>query len=133
VEKRCTLKSSKLGALMLDVSDFQSHLIAGALSIAAGGGLYGLYLKTMTETAVAQTEATTALSECLILQGGHDPLAGRAFLADLQRKLPGFLVTDAVAGSVASIGASVSRPGLGQAVERCARTLEAKVARLEQR
>lgn len=71
--------------------DIRSPILWGVLGIAAGGGLYGSYIKTMGKAAFTETQAYALYGKCMIqrnkaaLPSTHDE--ARALIETINKKM----------------------------------------------
>ena len=86
---------------MLKYFDIKSALAGGVLSLVVGGGLYGLYMKTLAPAAFSEASAYELLSKCVYLNTSKAMIPARkkeveSFLRAIEEKSPEIGKADAV-------------------------------------
>lgn len=115
---------------MLDL-DLKSVAVGVVISIAAGGGLYGMYVKTAGEAGKAQAKAYGLMGECATLMSSSDADQIREFMARSNESLPDIQKSDAVVTAVSAAVADSTRvAGLGTSLSMCLQGLESHLKRV---
>jgi hypothetical protein len=113
--------------------DLKSVTVGVVISALAGGGLYGLYVKTVGQAGMAQANAYGLLMECGSLTSSSDAEEIKAFLSDVQTELPEIEKSDAVVTSVTAAASENNRriAGLGTPLDICLEGLERQLKRVD--
>ncbi|MBD1574641.1 hypothetical protein HC725_15360 [Vibrio sp. S17_S38] len=116
---------------MLDL-DIKSMVFGGVLSLAVGGGLYGLYLKTLGPSAITQGQTYGLIQECASLLGSSNSVEIKQFLQKIDQRKKEINKSDA---TVTAIGLAAGQsyddaPGMGKPLAMCAKELASKVESL---
>ena len=114
---------------MLDYFDIKSALIGGALSLAAGGGLYGLYIKIAGQTAMSELSAYQLLQRCVVLRVSKGAIPARKkevdfFLNEVENESRKIAKADAVLTTIAAAGGKDAPGGMGIPLQICVQDLK---------
>tara|TARA_R110001599_G_scaffold71322_1_gene199191 strand:+ start:78 stop:434 length:357 start_codon:yes stop_codon:yes gene_type:complete len=116
---------------MLDL-DLKSVAVGVVISVAAGGGLYGLYVKTAGEAGMAQANAYGLIGECATLMSSSNADEIREFIARSNESLPDIQKSDAVVTAVSAAATDSTRvAGLGTPLSMCLQGLESHLKRVD--
>lgn len=106
--------------------DLKSLVLCSAIGLAAGGSLYGFYVKHFGEAGMVQGQTHGLVSECAILLNSHSSAEVEEFLIRVKEKQSEIDKSDTVTTSV-SLAMDEKRDlpaGMGQALALCASDLE---------
>lgn len=108
--------------------DFKSMLLGGALSIAVGSGLYGLYLKKLAPPLFVQAQAYELVNECYSLLANNNAIKIEQFLQKVETEMSEIHKSDAVVAITnLSIGETPNRAiGMGTPLVMCIKQLESR-------
>jgi len=108
--------------------DFKSMLLGGALSIAVGSGLYGLYLKKFAPPLFVQAQAYELVNECYSLLANNNAIKIEQFLQKVETEMSEIHKSDAVVAITnLSIGETPNRAiGMGTPLVMCIKQLESR-------
>jgi hypothetical protein len=116
---------------MLDL-DLKSVAVGFVLSAAAGGGLYGLYIKTTAEAGMAQANAYGLIGECVSLMSSSNSADIKAFITRANESLPRIQKSDAVVTGVSAVASDNKRVvGFGAPLHMCLGGLEDHLRRVD--
>ena len=115
--------------------DLKAGIFGAILSVAVGGGLYGLYLNYGSRAALTELTAYELLQQCGALQAELNPQVKeiKEWLAAAKARRPEIFAVNAIVGSAADpndTGPKVAADVDG-AFGLCARSLQKKLAELE--
>jgi hypothetical protein len=107
--------------------------VGTALSLAVGGGLYGMYLNYGSRMASTQLGAKELLEKCMVLrlETFPNPREVQAWLVKAQASRPDIFAANAIVGSIAGKHGSGARMAqdIDGALGECARELQGKMSR----
>lgn len=114
--------------------DLKSALFGSILSLAVGGGIYGLYLKQIAPAAFSEVSGYELLGKCVVFNSNPILIPTRlkeieSFLKDVESQFPEIAKADAVVTMVAiSAGEKNGIPaGMGKPLQMCIQDLEQNV------
>lgn len=113
----------------------KSALLGGALSLAVGGGVYGLYMKYLAPAAFSEVSAYELIGKCVVLNSNPTLIPSRieeieTFLETVKLKSPEISKADAVVTAVAGTAGEKNIPiGMGGPLQMCVRDLTRNLER----
>lgn len=108
--------------------DLKSMIVGSALGIMAGGGLYGLYVKTLAPAAYGQVAGFAVLVECVELKLSGDTERIRRFVEPIDTHVKDLRKAEVVATSVVlATGGSRAPTDAAGLLEKCAADLKKKL------
>jgi hypothetical protein len=115
---------------MLDHFNIKSALVGGALGLAVGGGIYGLYMKALAPAAFSEASAYGLIGKCVELNTNKTMIPVRekeieSFLNSVEKKSPEIFKADAVVTGVAIAAGERDIPaGMGTPLRMCIQDLK---------
>ena len=117
--------------------DIKASILWGLIGLAAGGGGYGFYVKTMGKAAFNETQAYALYGQCMTLQAtvsnpSNIPKA-KALLNKIDEKLPNIEKSDVIVKiTTAAAGEKSNLPsGFGPLLKDCVTGLKREIKNSE--
>lgn len=117
--------------------DIKSSTLWCLVGIAAGGGLYGTYVKTMGKAAHTETQAYTMYGKCMMLRAKADSLSNhekaKELIEEIKEKTPDIQKSDSVLAltTMAAGEKNNSLSGFAPLLKDCVSNLEREIKRSE--
>lgn len=134
MQRRTMRATFGLDRILMDIQsviqgvDLKSMLVTSVLGLMAGGGLYGLYVKTLAPAAHGQLMGYGALTECVELKLSSDTERIRTFVKTIDAQVKDLRKAEVVAYSViAATSDSRSPTDAAGSLEKCAGDLKKKL------
>lgn len=113
--------------------DLKSLVVGFVISAAAGGGLYGYYVKTGGEAGMAQAEAYRLLGRCTFLKSSLDADEIKTFISTTNESLSDIEKSDAIVTGIAAAANSghARTSGFGVSLKMCLNELKDHLNRID--
>lgn len=118
---------------MFDI-DLKAWIIWIAVGLAAGGGIYGTYIKLFGEAAKPQAEGYGLVSECSSLLSSNNALEVQSFLNKIEDERKKLEKSDGLMVAVAAGSGKTHRPqdaSMGASLDICVESLRAHLSRIK--
>ena len=110
--------------------DLKSMLFGGALAllgVAAGGGIYGMYVKQATKLALGETNLVSLMQECALLETTSSPNQNdiKSVISKIDQQSPNAVGSFAIVAVISGEGNTI-KP-INDALSQCSQQLKLKV------